>query len=425
MIAHRDPQATAASLPNPVDQAAYLDMLGDFARLGDVFGTVLSAQLTLPLLGRQALRVVRRERRSGTELLARDVVSSGSAFLERRFDGPEVDKLWSPWLLHTGLGPENATGGLMIPVFAATLHAVGMPIVKGGAANFIRAFERLLHDSGVDVYTGQLVEKIIVRGGTATGVLAGGEHIAASRAVLASVTPTALYQDLLPPEAVPPVVASQTRSYRYGRAAMQVHVALSTPAAWTDERLAQTPLIHITDGGRQTAISCAQAAAGQLPVSPTIVVGQQHILDPSRVPDGAGSLWIQLQEVPYQPVGDAAGELDVSEGWTESLKRQYVDRVLRILERHAPGLQSQIVGIDILSPADLEHANPNARFGDPYGGSGELDQNLVFRPFPSAAQHATAVRKLWHIGSSTHPGPGLGGGSGYLVSTSLSRRRRW
>jgi hypothetical protein len=38
-----------------------------------------------------------------------------------------------------------------------------------------------------------------------------------------------------------------------------------------------------------------------------------------------------------------------------------------------------------------------------------------------ASTGATAVAQLWHIGASTHPGPGLGAGSGYLVAKQLTR----
>ena len=52
--------------------------------------------------------------------------------------------------------------------------------------------------------------------------------------------------------------------------------------------------------------------------------------------------------------------------------------------------------------------------GDPYGGSLALDQNFLWR-----AQHETPVENVWHVGASTHPGPGLGGGSGALVAGQL------
>ena len=57
--------------------------------------------------------------------------------------------------------------------------------------------------------------------------------------------------------------------------------------------------------------------------------------------------------------------------------------------------------------------------GDPYSGSLALDQNFLWRPFPASPGHATAVDRLWHIGASTHPGPGLGAGSGTLVAKQL------
>lgn len=85
-----------------------------------------------------------------------------------------------------------------------------------------------------------------------------------------------------------------------------------------------------------------------------------------------------------------------------------LDRVAR----HALDLRDKILAIDILTPEDLRARNPNAVNGDPYGGSAELDQSLLWRPLASSGRHATPIDRLWHIGASTHPGPGLGGGSG-------------
>jgi phytoene dehydrogenase-like protein len=57
--------------------------------------------------------------------------------------------------------------------------------------------------------------------------------------------------------------------------------------------------------------------------------------------------------------------------------------------------------------------------GDPYGGSLALDQNFLWRSLASQPGHRTPVDGVWHIGASTHPGPGLGGGSGALVAQQL------
>ncbi|MBW0095943.1 NAD(P)/FAD-dependent oxidoreductase [Pseudonocardia sp. KRD-184] len=160
-----------------------------------------------------------------------------------------------------------------------------------------------------------------------------------------------------------------------------------------------------------------------LPARPTIVAGQPAALDPTRVPDGGGALWLQLQETPGRPVGDAAGEIDVGDGtWTEDLRERYADRVVAELGKHVTNLDSALVARRVISPADLEAANCNLVGGDPYAGACTLDQFLLWRPVPHLHGHRTVVDGLWHIGASTHPGPGLGGASGLLAAQNLIRR---
>jgi phytoene dehydrogenase-like protein len=67
----------------------------------------------------------------------------------------------------------------------------------------------------------------------------------------------------------------------------------------------------------------------------------------------------------------------------------------------------------------MEAANVNFVGGAIYSGALSLDQNLVWRPRPELPGHGTPVARLWQIGASTHPGPGLGAGSGYLVAQEL------
>jgi phytoene dehydrogenase-like protein len=120
--------------------------------------------------------------------------------------------------------------------------------------------------------------------------------------------------------------------------------------------------------------------------------------------------------------GDAAGEVDVGDGtWTESLRELYADRVVARLAESIQNLPNETVARVVLSPSDIERANVNLVGGDIYGGSCALDQNLLWRPLAQAPGHRTPVGGLWHIGASTHPGPGLGAGSGYLVYRELTR----
>ena len=54
-----------------------------------------------------------------------------------------------------------------------------------------------------------------------------------------------------------------------------------------------------------------------------------------------------------------------------------------------------------------------------YPGTRVLDQAFLWRPFKSSVNHRTYVSNVYHIGASTHPGPGLGGVSGFLLASSL------
>jgi len=178
--------------------------------------------------------------------------------------------------------------------------------------------------------------------------------------------------------------------------------------------------VHVTPGLDGVSRAVNEAERGLLPVEATIVVGQPLTIDPSRAPEGKGMLWVQLQELPWHVKGDAAGELDVGDGvWSERLRERYANRIQARLEQHVPNLQSSLLRRVVLSPADIEQLNVNLRHGDPYGGALTLDQNFLWRPFAQSPGHGTPVERLWHIGASTWPGPGLGAGSGTLVAEQL------
>ena len=117
---------------------------------------------------------------------------------------------------------------------------------------------------------------------------------------------------------------------------MQIHFALSEPPRWDgDERLGNTAIVHLTPGLDGVSRAVNEADRGLLPAEATVVVGQPLTMDPSRAPEGAGLLWIQLQELPWHVKGDAAGELDTGDGtWTEDLRERYADRIQARIAKH-------------------------------------------------------------------------------------------
>lgn len=432
---------TGSAFPDGSAAFVSTSLEANVAELGDAWGPffegfMANADLAFGLLGTElwsgagldlGRRAVRRLGRRGLlELMGRTLVTARD-WLGETFEREATHGVLAPWVLHTGLGPDQASSGFMTQVIAAALQLGGMPVPRGGGRELVRALVGIVEDAGGQVRTGADVERVLVSEGRATAVrLVGGETVQATRAVVADVTPTQLYGRLLAEGEVPPEVAAAGRRFRYGRAEMQIHIAMEAPPRWRGDRaeeLARCPLVHVTTGLDGVSRAVNEAERGLLPARSTIAVGQPCALDPARAPDGGWILWLQLQETPRAPVkGDAAGEIDVGDGtWTEELREAYADRVVGRLGESIANLHEETLQRVVLSPADLESLNVNLVGGDIYSGSCALDQNLLWRPFAQAPGHRTAVRGLWQIGASTHPGPGLGGGSGYLVYKELTK----
>jgi phytoene dehydrogenase-like protein len=385
-----------------------------------VLGTELWGRGGLSL----GLKAYRRLGRTGTAGFTGELLQTSRDWLTATFASERAHGLLAPWVLHTGLGPDAAASGFMTQVIAVAVQEGGMPIPRGGGAKLVDALVRLIRDHGGVAETGKDVERVLTQHGRAVGVrTTEGETVTASDAVICCVTPTQLYQRLLADAEVPVDVTEGARRFRYGRSEMQIHFALSEPARWNgDERLNRTAIVHLTPGLNGVSRAVNEAERGLLPAEATVVVGQPLTIDPSRAPAGKGILWIQLQELPWQVKGDAAGELDVGRGiWSERLRERYADRIQGRLAKHIPNFESKILRRVVLSPADLQAANVNLRHGDPYGGALSLDQNFLWRPFPRNPGHATPVEHLYQIGASTWPGPGLGAGSGAIVAEELLR----
>ncbi|MEW9837142.1 phytoene desaturase family protein [Mesorhizobium marinum] len=419
LIQRTDRAANVAALGG--DGAQYATDVGDIEKnAGLLFGLLGGGLWTYPTFKLLAGEAWRRKPRNLAAFLG-DALVPARGWLETSYDSELSRALWAPWSLHAGLGPEDAFSGQIAKVIAFALEAAGAPVVKGGAKNLLAAFEALIEEKGGVIRTDADVASIIVEDGRATGVsLASGETVHASRSVICSVTPTQLYQRLLG-KAAPEADVAATRKYRYGKGNFQIHYALDRPPAWRHQALGEVALLHLTPGLDGVSKAGNEAARGMLPETPTICVGQPHALDPSRCPPGKAILWLQLPEAPRHIKGDAAGKLAApADGqWTEALREAYADRVEAILASHIDAFSATVLGRRAYSPADLEAMNVNLVGGDPYGGSSTIDQSFLWRPFKTSRNHETSIKGLYHIGASTHPGAGLGGGSGFLLAQRL------
>ncbi|MBM3668512.1 MAG: NAD(P)/FAD-dependent oxidoreductase [Actinobacteria bacterium] len=380
--------------------------------LGEVAPTligVLGAEMPSRSLATTLWKARKKFGTTGVLEIAKLALASTRAFTEENFRSPKTRALMASWGMHLDFAPDLSGGALFSFLETIGGQMFGMVIGQGGADSMINALVGVIEESGGRVVCNEQVTKIIVEGGRAVGVrTASGMEHRASRAVIANVNPRLIPAMLPKDQRTRPDVA-RAEEFRPGLATMMIHLALDDLPAWTAAGAREFNYVHIGPYLDDMAMTYTQAAAGLLPDSPTLVVGQPTVSDPSRAPDGTHVLWVQVRVLPLEP----------REGSWDVMGEAYADRVIDKIEQYAPGLRSRILGRKVLTPADLQRANANLILGDSLGGSHHPAQFFFLRPVPGWWRHRTPVDHLYICGAGTWPGGGVGGGSGALVAAAV------
>lgn len=336
------------------------------------------------------------------------IFESSGGFAARHFEDPKMHALWAVWAMHLDFAPDTAGGALYSFLQCMQAQERGLQVATGGAQSMISALASLFRELGGELRCGIAVEEIDTDRGTAIGVVAGGVRIASRQGIIANLTPTALFDRIV--KDAPASVVNKARQFRHGPGTMMLHLALSDLPDWKSRAARDYFYVHIAPSLAGMQQAYCDALAGRLPDNPVLVVAQPTIVDPSRAPPGRHVLSVQVRAVP--------GDLD----W-QRVKTDYADRVIDLLESHAPGLRGRILGCHVISPADLERDNPNLVGGDSVSGSHHLSQNLVNRPFLGWSRYRTPIRRLYLCGAATWPGAGSGAGSGWILGHMLAGNR--
>ena len=282
------------------------------------------------------------------------------------------------------------TRGMPVPVGGAARLAEAM--VDGGAGRGRgRAHRRRGHPGGGARRPGGRGGLRRRRGGR--GPAGGGRRRRA---------PVALARDLVGEEHLPGPWLAALRRHRWTSGYFRVDVDLSAPAPWADERVRESTVVHVSGDLDELAMSQAQVRRGLLPDLPQLILGQQDRADPSRVPPGAASLWVECH-CPARPAGDAAGEL--AQDWAPGSPTGCSTGSRRTRRGCATWSWTPAC-----SPRwTCRGSTPTWSAGDVGGGSARPDQLLVFRPVAGWSPYALPVGGLYMCGAASHPGGGVHG----------------
>jgi phytoene dehydrogenase-like protein len=309
---------------------------------------------------------------------------SARGLARSRFRDEEARALFGGVSAHSMLRldrPLSASFGLVLATYA---HAVGWPMVRGGAGGLADALVAELESAGGEIVTGYRIASLA--------------ELPPSRAVLLDVTPrqlTAIAGDRLSTRS-----RRHAERFRYGSGVFKVDWALDGRVPWTADGLRRAATIHL--GGTLDEIAAAEAdvAAGRHPDRPFVLFVQYGPWDSSRAPAGKTTAW---------------GYCHVPPGSTEDM----TGRIEAQVERFAPGFRDRILARATSSPAQMEAYDENYVGGDINGGIQDIRQ-LLFRPWPSIDPYHVG-QGLYLCSSSTPPGGGVHGMCGVHAARSALR----
>ncbi|MDX1616623.1 MAG: NAD(P)/FAD-dependent oxidoreductase [Candidatus Promineifilaceae bacterium] len=273
--------------------------------------------------------------------------------------------------------------GLVLGLMA---HAVGWPLARGGSQAVADALTCHLEALGGEIATGKWVRSLA--------------DVPASRAILFDVTPRQLVD--IAGEDLPATFRRRLKRFRYGPGVFKVDWALDGPIPWRNEGCLRAGTVHV--GGTLTEMAQSEKSVweGRHPERPYVLLVQASLFDETRAPTGGHTVWAYCH-VPNGSTQDMAGP------------------IIQQIERFAPGFRDRIVATHTYNASEMEAYSPNYVGGDINGGAADLRQ-LFTRPIVQLNPYTTPNERIYLCSSSTPPGGGVHGMSGYYAAQAALRR---
>jgi phytoene dehydrogenase-like protein len=333
--------------------------------------------------------------------------------LEERFELPLLKgALALDAVLGTNYGPRSPGTVLsLLYRMAASRGDDSLALPHGGLGAVAEALAAAARAAGAEIRVASPVSRILVRADRVAGVvLASGEEIAAS-AVVSSADPRSTFLGLLGSEHLDAGFVRRVTQVRSRGLTAKLHLALDRlpafpglPAAQLNGRLLVAPSADYIERAYN------HAKYNEYSQAPMLEVTLPTLADPELAPPGKHVMSVIAQYAPYALAG----------GW-EGQRQAFSDRIVETLAAYAPPLRECIVASELLTPPDIER---EFRISGGHWHHAELalDQFLMVRPVPGAAQYRTPVAGLFLCGAGCHPGGGVMGLPGRNAARAMMQK---
>ena len=275
---------------------------------------------------------------------------------------------------------------------------------RGGTGAISNAIASAAREAGAEIRTGTSVSKIIVKDGTAVGVVLENGDYLTCQVVSSSVDPNLTFLHMVGTEHLPDEFVADIRRYKFRGSSGKVNLALDGlpdftcrpgPGAHLRGAVSISPSVEYMERAYD------DAKYGRYSRRPYIDIVIPSLTDPSVAPPGKHVMSCFVQYAPYH----------LKEGTWDEHREAFGDVVINTIAEHAPNIKDIILHRQVLTPLDLER-EWGLTEGNIFQGELTLEQLFFLRPAPGWARYRTPIKSLYMCGSATHPGGGIMGAPG-------------
>jgi phytoene dehydrogenase-like protein len=349
--------------------------------------------------------------------LAKIMTQSAADMLEEWFETPALLGTKSAsGIIGTFLGPRSpSTAYVLLHHYMGEIDGAfrAWGFAKGGTGGIAEAIASSARAFGAEIRVNSTVKQVIVKNGRAVGVaLENGDEVY-GKAVLSSADPFVTFLKLVEQEYLPDDLIHSIKKFRTRGSSGKVNIALSKLPNFSAlpfkgngaDSVLHRGAVSISPSIDYIERAYDDAKYGQISKRPYLDMIFPSMIDPDMAPPGQHVMSCFVQYAPY----------DLEGGWNDQKRDELGEAVIATIEEYAPNIRECIVGMQVISPKDIERI-AGITGGNIFHGELLLHQLFFMRPATKWSSFRTPIHGYYLAGSGAHPGGGIMGAPGKMAA---------
>ena len=300
---------------------------------------------------------------------------------------------------------------------------------KGGSGGVSGAIASAARSLGAEIRVNAGVKQVIVKNPSTSSGQARAVGVALengvelkSKVVLSAADPKRTFLQFVEDKYFPDEFVTSIQNFRVRGSSGKVNIALSELPNFTalpfkgkgHDSVLHRGAVSISPSIDYIERAYDDAKYGQISKRPYLDMIFPSMIDPDMTPPGGHVMSCFVQYAPY----------DLEGGWNDAKRNELGEAVLSTIEGYAPNIRKAIVGMQVISPKDIE-AIAGITGGNIFHGELLLHQIFFLRPAPQWADFRTPLKGYYFGAAGAHPGGGVMGAAGMLAAKEILKDGNW